>query len=47
MRYVLNEIDMPLGVSNYELSRVLPPEFKSELPSVEELETGIQGGLLR
>ncbi|MBR4171034.1 MAG: DUF1016 family protein [Kiritimatiellae bacterium] len=47
VRYVLNEIDMPLGVSNYELSRVLPPEFKSELPSVEELETGIQGGLLR
>ena len=44
-RYVLNEMDMPLGVSNYELSKVLPKEFKSDLPSIEELESEIQGGL--
>lgn len=34
---------MPIGVSNYELSQALPNELKSDLPSIEELEAGLDG----
>ena len=38
VRYVLDQVAMPIGVSNYELSQALPNELKSDLPSIEELE---------
>ena len=37
-RYLLGKIDMPIGVSDYELLRQVPEGFKSQLPTVEELE---------
>lgn len=39
VRYMLAKVDMPLGVSEYELSGVVPEKFKSDLPSVEDLES--------
>lgn len=36
--YGLKNIEKPIGVSEYELSKVLPDEFKSTLPSIEEIE---------
>jgi len=45
-RYMLGKTDMPLGVSDYELSKVVPDDFKSELPTVEELEAGLNGSLI-
>ncbi len=37
--YALKNINTPIGVSAYELTRALPNEFKSSLPSIEDLET--------
>jgi len=34
----LKDINKPIGVSEYQLSHVLPKEFKSTLPSIEEIE---------
>lgn len=37
-RYALESSSEPLGISTYELSKQLPEEYKSSLPSIEELE---------
>lgn len=37
-RYLLGKIDMPIGVSDYELLRKVPEDFRSQLPTVEEIE---------
>jgi len=36
--YALRDIHKPIGISEYELTRVLPDNLKSNLPSVEEIE---------
>lgn len=36
--YALRGIDKPIGVSEYDLTRALPDELKSSLPSVKDLE---------
>lgn len=36
--YSFAGIDKPIGISTYELTRALPKELKSELPTVEEIE---------
>ena len=36
--YALRDINKPIGVSEYELTRALPDNLKSSLPSVEEIE---------
>ncbi|PHM65837.1 YhcG family protein [Xenorhabdus sp. KJ12.1] len=36
--YSLRGIQKPIGVSDYELTRTLPEDLKSSLPSIEELE---------
>ena len=36
--YALRGMSKPIGVSQYELTRALPDELKSSLPSIEELE---------
>ena len=38
-KYLLGKIDMPIGVSDYELLRKVPDDFKSQLPTIEEIET--------
>lgn len=37
-KYLLGKIDMPIGVSDYELLRKVPANFKSQLPAIEEIE---------
>lgn len=37
-QYLLGKIDMPIGVSDYELLRQVPEGFRSQLPTVEEIE---------
>jgi predicted nuclease of restriction endonuclease-like (RecB) superfamily len=37
--YALRGMDKPIGVSEYELTRSLPEKFKSDLPSIEEIES--------
>lgn len=36
--YALRDIHKPIGVSEYELTRALPDNLKSSLPSIEEIE---------
>lgn len=36
--YTLRGVDKPIGISEYELTRALPPNLKSALPTVEEIE---------
>lgn len=36
--YTLRGVSKPIGISEYELTRALPPGLKSVLPTVEEIE---------
>lgn len=40
-KYALESSSQPLGVSEYELSKIYPENFKSSLPSIEEIENGL------
>lgn len=37
--YSLRDINKPIGVSDYKLTHAIPEELKSNLPSIEELES--------
>lgn len=43
--YALRGVDKPIGVSSYELTRALPENLESSLPSIEQIERELQGGL--
>lgn len=36
--YALESSALPIGVSDYVLERFIPAEFKSQMPSIEEVE---------
>lgn len=40
--YALSDIHKPIGVSAYELTRALPENLKSSLPSIEEIEAELK-----
>lgn len=40
--YTLRDMHKPIGVSEYELTRALPEELKSSLPTVEEIEERLE-----
>lgn len=42
--YALRGIDKPIGISEYELTRALPDNLKSALPSIEEIERELSAG---
>lgn len=37
--YALEDISQPIGIAQYELTKVLREEFKSSLPTIEEIES--------
>lgn len=41
-QYALESSSQPIGVSAYQLSKLIPEQFKSSLPSIEELETVLE-----
>lgn len=41
--YALRGMTQPIGVSEYELTRVLPRELESSLPSIDEIEAELSG----
>ncbi len=41
--YTLRDINKPIGISEYELTRSLPDNLKSSLPTVEEIEAELEG----
>lgn len=40
--YSLEGISQPIGISKYELNKILNKEYKSSLPSIEEIEEGVK-----
>ena len=40
--YALKNINQPIGVSEYQLTRLFPEEFKSSLPTIEEIENELR-----
>jgi predicted nuclease of restriction endonuclease-like (RecB) superfamily len=43
--YALRDMNKPIGISAYELTRSLPEELKGSLPTIEEIETELSGKL--
>ena len=41
-QYALESTSQPLGVSSYELSKLIPENFKGSLPSIEEIEAELR-----
>ena len=41
MDNVLKDINKPIGISEFELTEILPENLKSTLPTTEELEQNI------
>jgi predicted nuclease of restriction endonuclease-like (RecB) superfamily len=39
--YALRNVKAPIGISEYVLSKALPKELKSSLPTIEEIEAGL------
>ena len=40
--YSLENISQPIGISKYEISKLLEQEYKSSLPSIVEIEESIK-----
>ncbi|MDR2385268.1 MAG: PDDEXK nuclease domain-containing protein [Tannerella sp.] len=43
VEYSLESSSQPIGVSEYQLSKLLPENYKSVLPSIEEIKEGLKG----
>lgn len=41
-QYSLEAYNLPLGISQYELSKLIPQEIKSSLPSIEQIESTLE-----
>ena len=41
------DINKPLGISQYELTEILPKEYTSSLPSIEEIEAQFENENLK
>ena len=41
-QYSLEGYNLPLGISQYELTKLIPNEIKSTLPSIEEIESTLE-----
>lgn len=42
-QYALESRSQPIGISEYELSKMYPADFKSTLPSIEDIENELKG----
>ncbi len=42
--YSLRDIQKPIGISEYKLTQALPKKFKSQLPTIEQLEIQLSKG---
>lgn len=42
-KYALSSTNVPIGISEYELSNLIPDDFKSSMPTIEEIEDELKG----
>lgn len=38
-RYAVNSLSLPIGISEYDLNNLIPEDYKSSLPTIEEIES--------
>ena len=38
VKHIINNVDSPVGISEYQLSNLIPEKYKNSLPTIEELE---------
>ena len=43
-RYALSSSSKPIGISEFELSKLIPDNFKGSLPTIEEIEEELGKG---
>ena len=43
VEYALRNVNTPIGISQYELTEILPKEYQSSLPSIEQIEAELEG----
>ena len=41
-QYAVNNMKSPIGISEYELAKLMPSEFKNTLPTIEEIENELK-----
>jgi len=41
-KYATAGVHLPVGISEYEVSKILPEKFRSKLPTIEEIENGLK-----
>ncbi len=46
VEYALKNIDAPIGVSQYQLTKAIPNNLKGKLPTIEELELSVSASTL-
>ncbi len=44
-KYALDSYKEPMGISEYQLSQLFPKDFKSSMPTIEELEKGLKDSI--
>ena len=42
VEFALRDINKPMGVSEFTFTEIIPEKFKSSLPTIEEIETGLR-----
>jgi hypothetical protein len=42
--YTVRDMSKPIGVSEFELTRSLPQNLRSSLPTIEEIENELKNG---
>lgn len=40
--FALRDLNKPMGVSEFQLTEIIPDEFKTSLPTIEEIEIGLK-----
>jgi len=45
VEYALKDLHKPIGVSEYVITKNIPDKFKSDLPSIEEIEAELEGNV--
>jgi len=43
VEYALRNVNTPIGISGYELTEILPKEYQSSLPTIEQIEAELKG----
>ena len=43
VEYALRNVNTPIGISGYQLTEILPKEYQSSLPTIEQIEAELKG----